>query len=119
MIYSRRAFLQQQAMGVGSLALAWLMQQENASAKLKKMNAESERFDLLPKTPHHQPKAKAMISLFQHGGPSHMDLTDPKPELTRFDGTDYKEDIAYSFANFLRHRYGICNLSGDIGSALG
>ena len=99
MIYSRRAFLQQQAMGVGSLALAWLLQQENASAKLKKITSDSERFDLLPKTPHHEPKAKAMISLFQHGGPSHMDLTDPKPELTRFDGTDYKEDIAYSFAN--------------------
>jgi len=96
---SRREFLQQQAMGVGSLALAWLLQQENASAKLKKISAQSEVFDLKPKAPHHPPKAKAMISLFQHGGPSHMDLTDPKPELSRFDGTDYKEDIAYSFVN--------------------
>lgn len=38
--------------------------------------------------------AKAMISLFQHGGPSHMDLTDPKPMLTKYSGTDYKEDIS-------------------------
>jgi hypothetical protein len=36
--------------------------------------------------PHHPPKAKAVIQLFQHGGPSHMDLFDPKPELNKRDG---------------------------------
>ncbi|HVJ86817.1 MAG TPA: DUF1501 domain-containing protein, partial [Caulifigura sp.] len=41
----------------------------------------------------------AMISLFMHGGPSHMDLTDPKPELTRLDGKDYSGEITYSFVN--------------------
>jgi hypothetical protein len=40
-----------------------------------------------------------MISLFMHGGPSHMDLTDPKPELTRLDGKEYSGDVHYSFAN--------------------
>ena len=40
-----------------------------------------------------------MISLFQHGGPSHMDLTDPKPELTKFDGTEYQGEVGYSFVN--------------------
>src|SRR5690606_12352430 len=44
-------------------------------------------------------QANAMISLFQHGGPSHMDLTDPKPELTRLDGTDYTGEIHFSFVN--------------------
>jgi hypothetical protein len=34
-----------------------------------------------------------------HGGPSHMDLTDPKPELTRLDGKEYSGDVHYSFAN--------------------
>ncbi len=85
-------------MGVGALALHWMLAQESALAippvlKLKPHN------DLRPRTPHFAPQATAMISLFQHGGPSHMDLTDPKPELTKFDGTDYSGDIQYSFVN--------------------
>ena len=96
---TRRGFLSQQAMGIGSVALAWLLDQERADAKPKNLPKDTQVFDLSLKPPHHQPRAKAMISLFQHGGPSHMDLTDPKPELTRFDGTDYTEDVAYSFVN--------------------
>src|SRR5262249_34588769 len=34
-------------------------------------------------------KARSVICLFQHGGPSQMDLFDPKPELTRNDGKPY------------------------------
>ena len=37
-----------------------------------------------------------MISLFQHGGPSHMDLTDPKPELTKHNGKETGEEFVYS-----------------------
>ncbi len=40
-----------------------------------------------------------MISLFMHGGPSHVDLLDPKPELTKRSGTDYQGDVVYSFKN--------------------
>jgi uncharacterized protein (DUF1501 family) len=40
-----------------------------------------------------------MISLFMHGGPSHVDLLDPKPELTKHSGTDYAGEVVYSFAN--------------------
>ena len=40
-----------------------------------------------------------MISLFQHGGPSHIDLTDPKPELTRHSGSDYDGAVQFSFVN--------------------
>ena len=36
--------------------------------------------------PHHAPRPAAVIQLFQHGGPSHMDLLDPKPELNKRDG---------------------------------
>jgi hypothetical protein len=86
-------------MGIGSVALAWLLQQERAHAIPKNIPKQHQTYDLSLKKPNFEPRAKAMISLFQHGGPSHMDLTDPKPELTRFDGTDYKEDVAYSFAN--------------------
>ena len=98
--FTRRAFLANNAMGIGSMALAWLLNQERASAKGPKTAAKTKPHnDLLPRQPHFEPRAKAMISLFQHGGPSHMDLTDPKPELTKFSGTDYKEDIAFSFVN--------------------
>ena len=40
-----------------------------------------------------------MISMFMHGGPSHMDLMDPKPELTKYDGTEYSGDVQFSFVN--------------------
>ena len=99
MTISRRDFLNQNAMGIGSVALAWLLQQDCAHAIPKNIPKQNQTFDLVPKQPNHAPRAKAMISLFQHGGPSHMDLTDPKPELTKFDGTEYKEDVSYSFAN--------------------
>jgi len=38
-----------------------------------------------------------MISLFMHGGPSHVDLLDPKPELTQYSGTQYSGDVQFSF----------------------
>ena len=98
-MFSRREFLSQNALGVGSVALAWLLQQERAHAVPKNISKQIQTYDLSLKQPHSAPRAKAMISLFQHGGPSHMDLTDPKPELTKFDGTDYKEEVAYSFTN--------------------
>jgi hypothetical protein len=96
---NRRAFLRDGSLGIGTLALAWLLNQEQASASPAKLPIAPPRVDLLPRAPHHPPRAKAMISLFMHGGPSHMDLTDPKPELSRLSGTEYPGDIAYSFVN--------------------
>jgi len=84
-------------MGVGALALQWLMALESsATPPVLKQRPHN---DLLPREPHFEPRARAMISLFQHGGPSHMDLTDPKPLLTKFNGTDYQGDIHFSFVN--------------------
>ncbi len=40
-----------------------------------------------------------MISLFMHGGPSHVDLLDPKPELSKRNGTEYDGEVTYSFIN--------------------
>jgi hypothetical protein len=45
-------------------------------------------YDLLPRAPHFSPKAKSVIFLFMPGGPSHVDLLDPKPILNRFDGQE-------------------------------
>ena len=95
----RRQFLAENAMGIGAVALAWLNSQSTAKAIPLKLTKEASYFDLKPKSSHFAPRATAMISLFQHGGPSHVDLTDPKPELTRLSGSEYPGDIEYSFVN--------------------
>ena len=65
---TRRDFLDRCVAGIGSLALADLL-----------------RADALQQ-PHHEPKAKNLIFLFQAGAPSQMDLFDPKPELRKRHG---------------------------------
>ena len=50
-------------------------------------------FNLQPKQPHHPAKAKSVIQLFMNGGPSQMDLFDPKPELNRMDGKPYPGNV--------------------------
>jgi uncharacterized protein (DUF1501 family) len=96
--YTRRQFLAHNAFGIGSVALAWLLRQENLLGAPHVPRADR-AFDLTPKPPLQPAKARAMISLFMHGGPSHVDLLDPKPELTRHNGTDYAGEVVYSFAN--------------------
>jgi hypothetical protein len=97
--HSRRQFLADNAMGIGAIALAWLNSQSTAKAIPLKLTKEASYFDLKPKSPHFAPRAKAMISLFQHGGPSHVDLFDPKPELTKQSGAEYPGEVEYSFVN--------------------
>jgi hypothetical protein len=75
-LISRRQLFSRAASGLTGIALASLLQNDSARA------AEATSV----KQPHFPPKAKAVIQLFQHGGPSHMDLLDPKPELNRLDG---------------------------------
>ena len=59
---------------------------------------EQKTFDVKPKQPHFEPTAKAMISLWMQGGPSHLDLFDPKPVLQKLDGKKYEGDIKYDNA---------------------
>ena len=96
---SRRRFLARNAMGVGSVALAWLLREERLLATPPDMPRGPRSFDLRPKPPVLVPRAKAMISLFMHGGPSHMDLLDPKPELTKRSGQDYAGEVTFSFVD--------------------
>lgn len=94
---SRRHFLQANSFGLGSLALASLLRDEGLlAAPVKPVEvAGPVRYDLLPKKPHFQGQAKAMISLFMMGGPSQMDLFDPKPMLTKYDGQKFPGEIKY------------------------
>jgi hypothetical protein len=96
---SRRGFLQENALGFGTVALACLLQQEKLLGKPKSVALERQHYDLKPKAPPAPAQAKAMISLFQHGGPAHMDLTDPKPELSKRHDQKYSGDVQYSFVN--------------------
>ena len=86
-------------MGMGSVVLATLLNQDGLLATPKNVATNPLHFDLMEKQPHFAPQATAMISLFQHGGPAHMDLTDPKPQLTRYHGTEFKDDVQFSFIN--------------------
>ena len=95
---SRRHFLAQQTLSIGSLALAWLLHQDSLHAAPVKPTLEKPTFDLLPKTPPQPAKARAMISIFMQGGPSHLDLFDPKPELVKRNGQTFTGDIKYDNA---------------------
>ena len=94
---SRRHFLAQQAMGIGSLALSWLLAKD-ASAAPAKPTLEKPTFDTKPKSPPRPAQATAMISLFMQGGPSHIDLFDPKPELNKRHLQTFTGDIKYDNA---------------------
>ena len=86
-------------MGVGGVALAWMLDRERLLATPASVPRGPRISDLKPRQPHFAPRARAMISLFMHGGPSHVDLLDPKPELSRRSGQDYPGEITYSFVN--------------------
>ncbi len=72
-LVSRRELLSSTAGGFAGLAFGAMLQQE--------AHGDSVASDL--REPHYTPRAKAVIQLFQHGGPSQVDLLDEKPELTK------------------------------------
>src|SRR5438270_3740902 len=81
--FSRREVLASLGGGFGGLVLASLLKADGPRAR-----------DLHPRQPHFEPKARAVIQLFMHGGPSHLDLYDPKPMLDRFDGQAPPAEVA-------------------------
>jgi hypothetical protein len=83
-VTSRREFLERAGAGFGAIALSYLLDQDNFLMG----NASDSRAlnPLALKPPHHPPKAKSIIWLFMEGGPSHLDLFDPKPALQKYAG---------------------------------
>jgi hypothetical protein len=77
---TRRQMLKISACGFGHLALTALLGQTAAPVRAESAGP------LLPRPPHFAPRAKRVIFLFMWGGPSHVDLFDPKPQLTARDG---------------------------------
>ncbi|MGE5192168.1 MAG: DUF1501 domain-containing protein [Deltaproteobacteria bacterium] len=80
-LLSRREVFQRMGTGLTGIALASLLAEEPLRAEAADANLDQPALQ-----PHHAPKARAVIQLFQHGGPSHMDLFDPKPELNKREG---------------------------------
>ncbi|HEY2342266.1 MAG TPA: DUF1501 domain-containing protein, partial [Chthoniobacteraceae bacterium] len=82
---TRRDFLCRAGAGFGALALTHLLQ-GTALADAVGDEARSIKQPLLPRPPQFPAKAKNIIFLFMEGGPSHLDLFDPKPKLNELAG---------------------------------
>jgi hypothetical protein len=94
---SRRHFLAEQSLRLGTLALAWGAARDAAGAPPKPVDLPNQ-FDLRPKPPAAPPQAQSMISFFMQGGPSHLDLFDNKPELQKRSGENFGGEIKYDNA---------------------
>ncbi|MBV9122246.1 MAG: DUF1501 domain-containing protein, partial [Planctomycetes bacterium] len=80
---SRRDFLFQAGGGFGALALSWLLARDGYAVDTP---AAPEANPLAARPPHFPAQARSVIFLFMVGGPSQIDLFDPKPELLQRQG---------------------------------
>jgi hypothetical protein len=119
-VFSRRKMLEQTCLGFGSIVLADLLKAETTSSSGVPVYS-----DLAARPGHFPAKAKAVIQLVQNGGPSHMDLFDPKPELTRRSGRPHPGGVEIHQPNnqnilfaspFEFRKYGQCGM--DVSEAL-
>jgi hypothetical protein len=92
---TRRDFLRRGGGGFGAVALASLLGDSNLLAALG--NPGSAVNPLAPRLPHFPGSAKRVIFLFMEGGPSHLDLCDPKPLLNQLAG----ESLPDSFGSVI------------------
>jgi hypothetical protein len=96
MVRTRRGFLTQAGGGLGAIALNWLMQRDAHSAESRSVNP------LAAKPAHFPGKAKSVIFMFMVGGPSPLDLFDPKPELEKSRGKPLPESIGRPMSQFTK-----------------
>jgi hypothetical protein len=86
---TRRTFLTRSTTCLGGAALASLL---NGKLSAEEPAADLKSYGALPQL-HFAPKAKRVIYLFQSGAPSHIDLFDPKPELTKRTGQELPSSV--------------------------
>ncbi len=89
MTSTRRQFFGRSATGIGSLALASLLNERAFAAPEASAGLAA---DGLPRL-HFAPKARRVIYLFMQGGPSQMDLFDPKPGLAKRHGENLPDSV--------------------------
>src|SRR5215471_459809 len=88
-LLNRRGFLRECACGIGMAAVADLLRTEGLlAAEPVPLNP------LAPKPPQFPAKAKSVIFLLMDGGPSQVDLFDPKPELNKHQGEPLPPSVA-------------------------
>ena len=86
---TRRQFLNRFGMGFGALSLASLLGPDFlSSAAAADLANPANLSPLAPKSPQFPGTAKRVIHIFTHGGPSHIDTWDPKPEMVKFEGKE-------------------------------
>jgi hypothetical protein len=88
--HSRRTFLANSFAGIGSVALAALLQSDRQAQASKPTEPA---WPALKGLPHHKPKAKRVLHLCMAGGPSQLESFDPKPELDKLDGQPFPESF--------------------------
>ena len=85
---SRRWFFKDCGVGLGTIALHSLLSDRLSAAMPAPLASPSALSNpMAPKTGHFKGRAKRVIYLFMAGAPSHLDLFDNKPQLTKFNGT--------------------------------
>ena len=89
---SRRDWLRTASCGFGSLALSALAHWD-ARADEARSRIEDSANPLAPKQPHFSPRAKSVIFLYMHGGTSHIDSFDYRPELERQHGKKLPDSV--------------------------
>src|SRR5215212_88657 len=87
-LLSRRHFLSRSSLGLGALGLASIL-----DGRLFAAASQPSPLGGLPGLPHFPAKAKRVIYLFQSGGPSQLDLFDPKPNLNAFFDKDLPDSV--------------------------
>src|SRR5437762_5852784 len=86
-VSSRREFFTRAGSGLAGIALANMLAEDGYAARSVPADP------LAAKKPHHPATAKSVIFLFMEGGPSHVDLFDPKPLLAKLDGKPVPDSI--------------------------
>src|SRR5437016_12165494 len=89
---SRRDFLAKCGCGFGALAFGHMLGVDGLLAHAANSNIDPLN-PLSPRPPHYPVRAKSVIWLFMEGGPSHLDLFDPKPALDRLAGQPMPESF--------------------------
>jgi hypothetical protein len=98
---SRREFLFQAGGGFGAIALSWLLARDGLAVD-SPSSAKTSANLLTAKPPHFPAKAKSVIFMFMVGGPSGIDLFDPKPELLKRQGQSLPESFGRPVSQFTK-----------------
>ncbi len=96
---NRRRFLSSGGCGLGAIALSQLLADDGFAASSPVRSELASDTSSAMARHHFPPRAKNVIFIFMSGGPSHVDLFDPKPELIRLHGQPVPEEFLKTLAD--------------------